>query len=57
MIIGFIMKIPIIITIIFLLTAILPSSANSNGECNQKNQRLLNPVLDESEEEVKHLLQ
>ena len=35
----------------------LLSSANSNGECNQKNQRLLNAAHYGNEEEVKHLLQ
>ena len=35
----------------------LLSSANSNKECNQKNQRLLNAAHYGNEEEVKHLLQ
>ena len=37
--------------------AILQPSANSNGECNQKNQLLLNAAYYGSEKEVKHLLQ
>ena len=35
----------------------LLSSVNSNGECNQKNQRLLNAAHYGNEEEAKHLLQ
>ena len=35
----------------------LLSSANSNEECNQKNQQLLNAAYYGNEEEVKHLLQ
>ena len=37
--------------------AILQPSANSNGECNQKNQLLSNAVYNNIKEEVKYLLQ
>ena len=51
------MKISINIKIILPLTTILLSATNSNGECYEKNQGLINAVLNGNEEEVKYLLQ